>query len=68
VFAIAILPEHRGSRVALLLQHALAEMARNFDTAESTWITAGNTASEFMAERFGMTPHKEFAVFGKNLL
>lgn len=68
VLAIGMLPEHRGSRAVLLLRNALALMARRYSTVDSSWITVGNYASEQMAERFGMTPHKEYAIFGKNLV
>jgi hypothetical protein len=66
-FAIGILPEYRNSAAAVLLARHIARIARHHDVMQSTWITEGNHASERMAERFGLTPFKNFAVYVKHI-
>lgn len=66
-FAIGIHPEYQNSAASLLLSKHLAQTAGRYREMYSTWITEGNTASERMALRFGLSPWKSFAVYRKDL-
>jgi hypothetical protein len=67
VYAIGIIPEHRNSRIGYMLAKHFECMTSGYEVVTSTWITRGNRAVEWLAERFGFCPVKTFAVYGRQL-
>ncbi len=66
MFAIGMRPEHQNSPAGFALARHMATIARQYDRMYSTWITEGNTGSERLAQRFGLAPWRNFAVYRKN--
>ncbi|MBN1448276.1 MAG: hypothetical protein JXA28_10135 [Bacteroidetes bacterium] len=65
-FAMGLHPDYQNSAAGLLLSRHAAALGQRYDRMYSTWITEGNTASERMATRFGLSPWKTFAVYRKD--
>ncbi len=68
VFAVGIRKRWQRSRVYALLCNALTDMAMNFDELETTWMSPDNPVALNAAERFGMVPDKEFAMYSRPVL
>ncbi len=67
VYAVGIKKSHQRSRVYKLLMEALCRSARKYDVLETTWMCTDNPLSIRAAERFGMKPDREFAIYRKEL-
>ena len=67
IFTVAIKKEHRHSRVHQFLIAEFCRMARSFERAETTWISADNQPALRNAERLGMRPDKRFVLYAKEL-
>ena len=67
LFTVAIEREHRRSCVSRLLLAEFCRMARPFERAETTWISADNRSALKAAASLGMRPDKHFAVYAKEL-
>lgn len=68
VYAVGIKKAYQRTRVHKLLVDALSRYARNYDILETTWMSEDNTLSIRAAERFGMEPDREFAVYKKSFV
>jgi hypothetical protein len=67
LYAVGIRRQYQHTRVSALLYQVCARMLRRFDSAECTWISAGNMLARRAAERFGMKPDKHFAIYALSL-
>ncbi len=67
IYTVAIKKAYQHSRVYPLLLREFCGMARDFETAATTWISPENVPSLRAAESLGMRPDKHFAVFEKGL-
>jgi hypothetical protein len=67
LFTVAIRREYRHSYVSRLLLAEFCRMARPFERAETTWMSADDRSALQAAEGLGMRPDKHFAVFAKEL-
>ena len=67
LFTVAIKREHRRSCVSRLLLAEFCRMARSFERAETTWMSADNRSALKAAASLGMRPDKHFAVYAKEL-
>jgi hypothetical protein len=67
VFTIAIKNEYRHTRLFAIMQHALVDSARGFDSIETTWISPDNAAAVAASAKLGMTPDRSFTVYAKEL-
>jgi hypothetical protein len=67
IYSVAIKKAYQHSRVYHLLLKEFCRMARDFETAETTWVSPQNVPSVRAAESLGMTPDKHFAIYEKGL-
>jgi len=67
LFTAAIKREHRRSDVSRLLLAEFCRMARPFEKAETTWMSADNRSALKAAASLGMRPDKHFAIYAKEL-
>lgn len=67
LFTVAIREGYRRSYVSQLLLAEFCRMARDFERAETTWLSPDNRPALRPAESLGMRPDKRFAVFAKEL-
>lgn len=67
VYAIGITSSHRNSYAVYLLLSAFCFIGKHYQSAESSWISEGNIASERIAQKLEMLPYKTYAVYEKYL-
>lgn len=67
IFTVAIRKEYRRSCVSRLLLAELCRMARPFERAETTWMSADNTPALKAAASLGLRPDKSFAIYAKEI-
>ncbi len=67
IYAVGIRSSYQRTRVFCLLVNAMARIARNYDTLETTWMLEKNLPAIRAAELFGMKPDKYFAIYEKRL-
>ena len=67
IYAVGIRSSYQRTRVFCLLVDAMARIARNYDTLETTWMSEKNLPAIRAAQLFGMKPDKYFAIYQKRL-
>lgn len=63
VLAVALHPDHRGSRAGLLLRRHFARLAGRYDQIATNWISTRNRASEEITAHVGLTPWITLGVY-----
>lgn len=67
IYAVGIRRAYQRTPVYQLLMNALCEMALKYDVLETTWLSPLNLLAARAAERFGLKPDKEFAIYEKRI-
>jgi len=67
LFTVAIKRKYQHSCVSRLLLAEFCRMARPFEKAETTWMSADNRSALKAAASLGMRPDKQFGIYAKEL-
>ncbi len=67
IYAVGIKKEFQRTSVFKLLLGKMIEIAKEYDVCRTTWMSSDNLLAVKAAERLGMQPDKEFAIYEKLL-
>ncbi len=67
IYAVGIKKSFQRTSAYHLLLNKMVDIARNYDICETTWMSKNNIYAIRAAERLGLVPDKEFALYTKKL-
>jgi hypothetical protein len=67
VYAVGIIKAFQGTRVHALLYDRLVEIAKGYKAIETTWMSPENRLALAASRRLGMSPHKKFVIYRKDV-
>lgn len=68
IYAVGIKESFQHAKPYELLLYEMIKIIKNFEICETTWMSKENIPSIRAAERLGLVPDKEFAIYEKRLI
>lgn len=65
IFSVGIKKEYRHTRAYQLLLRAFCQTIQKYEALETTWLSDENSAVMASAERLGLVPDRQFAIYEK---